>query len=239
MVETIMTEKMIMKRAIMLAVFLFLLLDGSAAQPKLSLSSPDIDLGILYGSALKKGRLTLKNIGNQPLKIFSVQPGCGCTAVKKPKEVLEPNESDDIEIEFNATGYRGRVEKELFITSSDPTTQYIAVKILADVREELEPSNKASLVWLGNIPVGGTSSQTVWFRNTSGRTLTIKGVGSSVATVVPQLSKKSLAPNDSLSVTITVKAMRALYANERFWIEIESVNQPRVEMRVSYIGVAQ
>jgi hypothetical protein len=168
-----------------------------------------------------------------------VQPGCGCTAVKKPKEVLNPNESDDIEIEFNATGYRGRVEKELFITSSDPTTQYISVKILADVREELEPTTKASLVWFGNIPVGGTATQTIWFRNTSGHDLTIKGTGSSAANVVPLLTKKTLAPNDSISVAITVKAMRPQYTNERFWIEIESSNQPRVEMRVSFIGAAK
>jgi len=216
----------------------FLLATGLSAQAVLTLDKPEIDLGIVYGGSLKKGRLTLKNTGNDTLRIFSVQPGCGCTAIKKPKELLAPRESDDIEIEFNSIGYRGRVEKDLFISTSDPASQYVVVKIIADVREEMEPTTKTNLVWLGNVPVGGTVTQTVSFRNMSNRPLTIRGTGSSVATVLVKPNKTVVQPKDSVTVQITVKAMRTFYANERFWLELDSKNQPRVDMRVSFIGVA-
>jgi hypothetical protein len=207
------------------------------AQPKLSLEKPEIDLGIVYSGAMKKGTIGIRNIGTKPLRIYNVQPACGCTAVRRPKEVLDPNESDYIEIEFNTSGYRGRVEKELFITSSDSTAQYVSVRILADVREELEPASRSNLIWMGNIPVGSSVTRKVAFRNVSGRTISVLGAGSAAANITVEADKKSVAALDSVVLTINARAMKPFYSNEPLWLDVDSKNQPRITLHVSFVGV--
>jgi hypothetical protein len=78
----------------------------SFSQPKISLDRPELDLGIVYGGARKKGRVVLKNIGTDTLKIMSVHTSCGCTTVKKPKDFLIPgdrNQRPDIALHDGKT----------------------------------------------------------------------------------------------------------------------------------------
>ena len=208
------------------------------AQAKISLERPDIDLGIIYSGQKKKGHVGLKNIGTQPLRIFGVQPSCGCTTIKRPKDVLNPNESDEVEIEFNSIGYRGRVEKEVFINSSDSLSPYLVVKLYADVREELSPTTPFNPLWLGNVPVGGTVTKTVAFRNVSGHPLNVVATGTSSPDVTIQTDKKAVAPSDSVLVTVSGRADKAFYHNETVWLDIDSKNQSRITMHVSFIGIA-
>lgn len=207
------------------------------AQPKLSIDPPDVDLGVIYSGAIKKGHATLKNIGNQPLKILNLQSSCGCTTVKRPKDVLQPNESDRIEFEFNSLGFHGRVEKSLYIATNDPSTEYFAIKVFGEVRTELEPANRTTLTWFGSIPIDQNTTQNIVFRNASGRTLTITGTGATVPSITVRIDKKTITPADSVVAAVTVRPKKVGYVNERFWLEIDSKNQPRVDMRVSFIGI--
>ena len=221
----------------MLAAISIAFFSHGVAQPKLSLDKMEVDMGVIYSGTKKVSRLTVKNIGNQPLKILEVTPSCGCTTVKKLKQELKPNESDDIEISFDATGYRSKVEKYVSISSNDPTAQFVSVKFTADVREELEPSTMSLLMWLGSLPLGKEAEQTVKFKNISDHPIAIRGVTPSSANLSVKADKMTLKPEESISVVITLKAEKAGYSNEHFVLETDSKNQPKIEMKVSYIGV--
>jgi len=176
---------------LLLVVFAF---NGVLSQPKLSLEKSEIDLGPMYSGMKKQGTIVLKNIGNDTLRIFSVVPQCGCTTVKPPKTFLLPNESDAVEVEFNASGYRGKVEKYINIATNDLTSPNVSVKLITDVKEELEPMNHSILLWLGNIVIGQTSTQRMSFRNVSGHPMKILNVASSAPSTAVKTEKKNSEP---------------------------------------------
>ena len=82
------------------------------AQPKLTVEKNTIDLGTIYNGMVKKARIVIKNTGKDSLRILGVQTSCGCTTAKQPKGTLKPGESDAVEIEFNSTGWKGKVTKQ-------------------------------------------------------------------------------------------------------------------------------
>ncbi|AHF14421.1 DUF1573 domain-containing protein [Niabella soli] len=58
---------------------------------------------------VKKGQIveipfTVKNTGDKPLVIASVQPGCGCTLAEKPEAPVLPGKEGKIVAKFNSEG---------------------------------------------------------------------------------------------------------------------------------------
>jgi Protein of unknown function (DUF1573). len=208
------------------------------SQPKLSLDKPEIDLGKMYGGEKKKGKIVLKNIGNDTLRI-SVQPTCGCTTVKQPKAFLLPGESDVAELEFNSAGYRGKVEKHVNITTNDPTSQFMTVRLLADVKEILQPISGSNMLWMNNITIGKPVTQIMAVKNVSGSPLAIQGDSVSSASISIQMEKKTLQPDDTLNIQVTVVPNKPGYSNEHFYIITNHKIQPVVEIRVTYIGIKE
>jgi hypothetical protein len=209
------------------------------SQPKLSLDKPEVDLGTIYAGVKKQGKIVLTNTGNDTLRIYSIQPSCGCTTVKQPKAILLPFESDVAEIEFNSSGYRGKVEKHITIITNDPLYQNIPVKLIADVIEELVCTNGSSLIWFGNVSPGKTLTQGTSLKNISDHKIKIKNFTTSSPSIVVLLEKKTLNPNDTLSVQVTVQPEKLGYGNEHFTIETDSKNQPFVEIRAAYVCVKE
>jgi hypothetical protein len=211
----------------------------SFSQPKLSIDKPELDLGIIYSGMKKQGKIVLSNIGNDTLRIYAIQPSCGCTAVKQPKGILLPFESDVAEVEFNSSGYRGHVEKHINITTNDPLSQNVLVRLIAEVREELEPTGHSTFLWFGNISLGKTLTQETSLKNISGHRIKIKDFTTSSASMKVTIEKKMLNPNDTLHVQMTIKPEKLGYGSDHFTIETDSKNQSIVEIRISYVGVKE
>jgi len=209
----------------------------SLAQPRLTVNSEKIDLGILYNGAVKSAEIKVRNTGNDTLTIVGVQSSCGCTTVKHPKSALAPGESDIIKVEFNSTGFYGPATKYVNITSNDPNRSYVTVTLTADVRNELEPVSKSSVLWVGTIPLGKSATQELVFKNLSGRTLTITRVISKNPSITVKPERMSVPASGELKVTVVVQAAQEGYVSEEIFLETDSKNQPRVPLRVSFVGV--
>ena len=224
-----------MKR--ILALMITLISALSLGQPKLSLDRETIDLGIVYRGAVKKASFTIKNIGNEPLKILQMVPSCGCTALKRPKEVLAPGESDLVEVEFSSATFRGRVEsKRVDIQSNDPTAEYATVQLTADVREELSPVQGSSLAWFGSVRVGNPVEYKLTFENVTGRAISIKGFKSPTGRVRVTWDKARVAPTEKVELTIRLAPDREGYTSDHVDLETDSKNQPVVSISVMFIG---
>ncbi len=225
----------------MKSVFLFFVLAAAApalcgAQPKLSIDNATVDLGTLYNGTTKTGTIVLKNIGNQPLKILRVTPSCGCTTVRQPKSELQPNESDAVEVSFNATLYHGPIEKYVNIETNDPLSQYVAVKLIAVVKEELSPVSGSYSVWLGSTRIGTTSVQRLSFVNQTDRTIRIRGISTSAPNIKATTEKSQIPPADTLTVLLSMVPEKAGYSTGQVNILTDGKNQPNVELKVYYIG---
>lgn len=209
----------------------------AAAQPKLSLDRQEIDLGVVYRGAVKTASFSIKNIGNQPLKILQVVPSCGCTALKRPKEVLAPGESDVVEVEFSSATFRGRVEsKRVDIQTNDPTAEYATVMLTADVREELAPVQGSSLAWFGAVPVGKRVEYRLSFQNVTGKSIGIKNFKSQSGRVTVTWNKDRVASNDTVEFLIVLMPDREGYTSDHVDVETDSRNQPVVSISVMFIG---
>ncbi len=225
-----------MKFSILVLAFVTAAYAPGNAQPKLSIDKMTIDLGTMYNGATKSGTITLKNIGTETLKILRVQPSCGCTTVRQPKSELLPNESDVVEVSFSATLYHGPVEKYVNIETNDPLSQYVAVKLIADVKEELSPTSGSYSVWLGTTKVGEKAEQRISFVNRTKRTITVKKVTTAAENVAATTDKSEVAPSDTLVVVLTAVPQKAGYSSGEVNILTDSKNQPNVELKFYYIG---
>jgi hypothetical protein len=243
MVETIISSLNVrdetMKPTYRFFVMTFIVTGIAFSQPKLSLGKPEVDLGNMYGGEKKKGKIILKNIGNDTLRIFSVQPQCGCTTVKQPKGFLLPGQSDDVELEFNSAGYRGKVEKHVNINTNDPISQFITVKLLVDVKEILQPISGTNMLWMNNITIGKPITKIVAVKNVSGSPIAIQGDSVSSASISIKMEKKTLQPDDTLNIQVTVLPNKPGYSNEHFYIITDHKIQPFVEIRVTYMGIKE
>lgn len=208
----------------------------SEAQPKISLDKKEIDLGVTYNGEVKKARITLKNSGKEILKVLGVQTSCGCTAVKQPKSELKPGESDVVEVEFNSTGFRGKITKHVNIQTNDPATPNVSIALMTDVIDELSPVNNSSVVWLGSLPIGKVIEHTMGFKNVSGKVMALKGFTSTSPAVTVEFDKKAVLPSDTVVITIKVKSEKADYISEQVMLQTDSKKQAQVPMRVTYIG---
>jgi len=214
----------------------FALWNAVSAQPKLAIDSMTVDLGAMYSGQVRTGRIVLRNIGTQPLKILHVQPSCGCTAVRQPKSELQPNESDEVEVSFNSMLYRGPIEKYVNIETNDPLSQYVAVKLIGEVKEELAPISNSYSVWMGNVTVGKRIQQPISFKNISGKPIGILKITSTSASVTGESSQKRLQPSDTLHINVTALPEKLGYDTSTLTIVTDSKNQPTVELKVYFIG---
>ncbi len=224
-------------RHILLSLIVLLCSCPLVAQPKLVLGTEKIDLGVLYNGTIKTAEIKLTNAGKDTLKIVSIQPSCGCTTVRQPKSALAPGESDVVKVEFNSAGFRGPSTKYVNITTNDPAKPYVTVTLTAEVKEELQPTGNSSVLWLGTVPMGKTMSQNLTFKNLSDKPIKIKGVASKNPIITAQFEPASVQPSGQLKVTFTVKSEKEGYVNEELFIETDSKNQPRVPVRISFVGV--
>jgi uncharacterized protein YpmB len=80
---------------------------------------------------VKKGQVVeipfvVKNTGDKPLIISSVQPGCGCTVAEKPEKPVLPGKEEKIVAKFNSEGQsEGSHTKTVVVTANTkPFTQH-------------------------------------------------------------------------------------------------------------------
>ncbi|MEK6754784.1 MAG: DUF1573 domain-containing protein [Bacteroidota bacterium] len=216
---------------------LLLLLSLTFAQPKVTVDRTNVDLGVIYNGATKKARVVVKNSGKDTLKILGVYTSCGCTTVKQPKTTLTAGESDAIEVEFNSTGFRGKITKHITIQTNDPASPQVYIALVADVIDELEPVSRSSVIWLGAIPVGKAVEQPIAFKNVSGKPMTLRGYKSSSEQVVARLDQRSVLPADTIRIFIKVTPKKMDYSSEQILLETDSNKQSQVPIRITFIGV--
>lgn len=109
-------------RKYFVAILTLLIYINIYAQPKLEIVGGDTyDWGKTKSTQGKlHAIITLKNIGNQPLKIYGVNPTCGCTTAPIFKNEIQPGDTTGIDVTLNISTYSGDVKKNIELKSNDP-----------------------------------------------------------------------------------------------------------------------
>jgi hypothetical protein len=103
-----------------------------AKQPKLTLDKKEHNFGMISESGdLVTTEFKFTNSGKQVLKIYNMDPSCGCVSVKAPKKELQPGETMVIKVIFDTVTKKGYANYGIGIICNDPTNPEFEIPIKA------------------------------------------------------------------------------------------------------------
>ncbi len=105
------------------------------AGPKVKVTDDTIDFGKTPNNSIVTHTFWVKSVGDQPLRILTVDPGCGCTQMPLLDSVLKPGDSTPFDIVLSTKGYIGRITKRpSFVTnvSSEPVYLKMYAEMIPD-----------------------------------------------------------------------------------------------------------
>jgi hypothetical protein len=155
---------------------------------------------VFYGDKVSH-TFVVKNVGKEPLHIKKVDVDCGCTKAVKGDSEIAPDGKTEIVVEFDTEGERsGKIEKSVYIHSSDTTAPDYGVKLtlLAEIVRELEVDPPTFAKTLPKLEE--TVSVPIKIINASDVSRTIK----SVTSTEPNILAKLEADNSVLPPRTTV-----------------------------------
>lgn len=129
-----------MKRLGIGCLLIFALATMAAAAPMLGVDPVTYDFGSVAEGTVVSHAFVVTNRGDATLTITGVRATCGCTTTALPKSALEPGESVSLEARVDTTHFGGRISKQVYIDSNDPTAPSAVVTIQGEVTP-LQPHN--------------------------------------------------------------------------------------------------
>jgi hypothetical protein len=105
-------------------------------KPKIVIEPMEYDFGEITQGAVVKHTFVVKNTGDAPLEI-TARPSCGCVTPYYDK-VIEPGKEGKIEAELRSAGFRGAQIKTIQVTSNDPDTPNLTLRLTTTIRVAIE-----------------------------------------------------------------------------------------------------
>ncbi len=96
------------------------------------------DFGSVWVGPPLKHAFKITNNGDAPLDISKVKPACGCTLAGDHPKKLEPGQSGEFPFSMQSTKLRGTFEKGITISSNDPVTPELRLKLRGEVKRYVE-----------------------------------------------------------------------------------------------------
>lgn len=82
--------------------------------------------------------LTIRNAGNQPLRIYEVRPSCGCTTAPLDTNLLGPGEQTTMHVTLNLPSANGPIKKYVTIRTNAGPDSVKLLSLSANVQRPLQ-----------------------------------------------------------------------------------------------------
>ncbi len=96
------------------------------------------DFGQTWVGPPLKHSFKITNAGDAPLEITRVKPSCGCTIAGDYPKTLAPGASGEFPFSMASNKLRGHFEKSISISSNDPVTPELRLKLKGEVKRYVE-----------------------------------------------------------------------------------------------------
>jgi hypothetical protein len=164
---------------------------------------------------------TFKNEGMSPLVLSNVRASCGCTTPTWTKEPVEPGQSGEITVTYNANGRPGHFEKTVTVTSNatEPTKRiYIKGEVLP---KQVKPVNqytvavgalsmKSRTLDLGTIKKGAVLTGELEYANLTDVEHKVDlATNASDAMLISQTTLATVQPNETGKFVLGIDTKRA------------------------------
>ena len=114
------------------------------AEPVLNIENLIGQKSVLTGKEIK-GKLVLKNKGDELLKIHGVSSTCGCTTLTLKERKLNPGDEVDLEFVVDTRGKLGMVDKTITIHSNDPDSPWEEVVVFHALPSGMEGADTQAI----------------------------------------------------------------------------------------------
>ena len=103
---------------------------SALAVPKIEVVGvSSIDFGQYPAWERKVARYTIRNSGDEPLKIFKVRKTCGCASATIDKKELDPKETATVEVVILPNTIFYLYSKNTFVESNDPDNRFARLNV--------------------------------------------------------------------------------------------------------------
>ncbi|WP_439882285.1 DUF1573 domain-containing protein [Pontibacter sp. MBLB2868] len=186
------------------------------AQAEIKFEKDTHDFGTIAEGTQAAYEFRVKNTGNQPLIISTVQPSCGCTTPDWTKEPILPGKIGMIKAMYNSTGRPGPFHKSITVTSNAATaTQVLYIqgevgpKDLKNIYTQEQKTMSPRLALgsttynFGKLEKGQKAVAKFTIKNTGRQPLVVQGVRSACNCVTYRVSEPSLKPGQTATLELT------------------------------------
>jgi hypothetical protein len=175
-----------------------------ASKARIQFSSDTWEFGSIPKGAIVIHAFKVKNVGTDSLMITGVKPTCGCTTAPLSDSSIAPGGEAAIMATFNTKNFNGRVNKQIYVDSSDPIKPYLKVSFSAIINNPLltiMPSPAEAD--FGNIAIGKPAQLKIVITNGDNKIADLAIIEESAPTLVKAtLAKTSIPPKGTAELVL-------------------------------------
>jgi Protein of unknown function (DUF1573). len=180
-----------------------------------------------------KAKIKIFNDGDDTLKIYSVKPGCGCTAAPLDRNAIEPKGFATLDVTLIVPRSPGSHTKPITFRTNDPekseTYLYLKVEVVPPLK--FFPDSK---IMASNLLIGDTATYKIVMKNTTDENIVVKQPTVEPANSISTNLKPDLVlpPNQEfvLEVKIFPETIGNFSGKVKFWTNL--MDFPKVEIPV-------
>ncbi|MGH7915036.1 MAG: DUF1573 domain-containing protein, partial [Candidatus Binataceae bacterium] len=141
---------------------------AAAGAPKAEVAQPAYNFGTALSGPSINHVFMIKNAGNAPLEIRSVNSSCGCTAARPSKTILAPGEVATIAASVDTRFEQGHNLSVVTLTTNDPAHASLQLKIEGVIKPQVaaQPMD----IDFGNVHHGNAAAREVIISDMVGST---------------------------------------------------------------------
>ncbi len=95
----------------------------------------DLALKTEIGQETAVAVFPFRNAGDQPVRIVSLDPSCGCMAAEPGKWVYAPGETGEIRVQMALAGYVGHLRRSVAVETDDAAQRFVELTMTLDIPE--------------------------------------------------------------------------------------------------------
>ena len=130
---------------------------ASGGKPQITFAEQIYDFQKVKSGEVVTHSFVFTNTGSATLSILDVKPGCGCTTAGTWDKSVEPGKTGSIPLQFNSTGFGGKVTKVATVTTDDPGHSNTVLQITGTVWRPIDFSPTMAMF---NMPPEGQTNET-------------------------------------------------------------------------------
>lgn len=193
------------------------------------LPDTSLSLGTIVQGQKGYGTITLKNIGDDTLRLHRIKTSCGCTAAIAKQSDIPPSDSTVLSITFDSGKLEGMIEKEVTIISNDPARPNVVVRFTTNVITIFKASPRAFV--FGPCLKDSLYKKEITLTNPSNEyTVSILSIDLKSDNLTVTAAKTVLKPGESTTLTGTFHGIKEGFSRIPVIVSIDHPLQKQFEI---------